>query len=42
MKKQIIFSFALFMALFTTTFIASAQEAPAAKKADKKEKTKKG
>ena len=41
MKKQIIFSFALFMALFTTTFIASAQEAPAAKKADKKEKTKK-
>jgi Putative auto-transporter adhesin, head GIN domain len=41
MKKQFIISFALFMALFTTTFIASAQEAPAAKKADKKEKSKK-
>jgi Putative auto-transporter adhesin, head GIN domain len=41
MKKQIIFSLALCMAFFTTTFMASAQEAPAAKKADKKEKSKK-
>lgn len=37
MKKQILFSLSLIMALFTATINTSAQEAPAAKK-DKKEK----
>jgi Putative auto-transporter adhesin, head GIN domain len=40
MKKQILFSLTLVMAMFTATVNTSAQEAPAAKK-DKKEKTKK-
>ncbi len=41
MKKQIVFNLALIAALFTASFTASAQETPTAKKADKKEKTKK-
>jgi Putative auto-transporter adhesin, head GIN domain len=40
MKKQVIFSAALVAAMFTSSFTATAQEAPA-KKADKKEKSKK-